>query len=615
MNKFILAVLLCFLSAAGFADVYSINRLEPANWWVGMKYNQVQLLVHGDRISELEPAIKYPGVMIKNIQRVENPNYLFITLAIGNRTKPGQFPIHFRLKGETKASFTYELMQREKGSAERIGFNTTDVIYLITPDRFANGNPDNDSVPGLVEQPNREYPGGRHGGDIAGMLKHLDYIADMGFTQIWSNPLLENNQPRYSYHGYAVTDLYKIDARFGSNDEYRQFIAAAKAKNIGVIKDVILNHIGSEHWWMKDLPADDWLNSKDKYVETNHARTTLHDSYASDYDRKVFTDGWFVETMPDLNQRNQHLAQYLIQNTIWWIEYAGLSGLRTDTYSYPDRDFLTEWSRRVMAEYPNFNIVGEEWTANPALVAYWQKGKKNHDGYISYTPSMMDFPLREALIDGLLDDDRWHGGLIKTYEMLANDFQYADPNNLVVFEGNHDIARVFSLLNEDYALYQMAMTYVATIRGIPQIFYGTEILMTSPTERNDGIVRSDFPGGWTGDSVNAFTGAGLTGQQAQAQAWVKQLLNWRKTSNAIHHGKVMHFYPTDGVYVYFRYTDDEKIMVILNRNTEPFELELARFNEIIRGAVTATDVLTNEKFGLNKSLSLNAAGVKILSLQ
>lgn len=615
MNRLMFSVLVCLVSVSAIASDYAVNRLEPGNWWVGMKHNSLQLMVYGENISELEPALKYPGVKISKVERVANPDYLFVTLTIGNNAKAGNFPLRFKLNNEVKTSFTYQLYPRAQASAQRQGFSARDAIYLITPDRFANGDPGNDNVVGLLEQPRRDFAGGRHGGDIAGIKKHLDYIADMGFTQIWSNPLLENNQPDYSYHGYAITDLYKIDARFGTNEDYRDFVAAAKAKNIGVIKDVILNHVGSGHWWMKSLPTEDWLNSAHEYAETNHARTTIHDSYASDFDRKVFTDGWFVKTMPDLNQRNPFLAQYLIQNTLWWIEYAGLSGLRADTYSYPDKEFLSEWSRRVMEEYPHFSIVGEEWSGNPAVVAYWQRGKKNHDGYVSYTPSMMDFPLREALLEGLQESTGWHGGLHKTYEMLANDFQYSDPDNLVIFEGNHDTARIFSLLDDDYGLYQAAMVYIATMRGIPQFFYGTEILMTSPKERADGEVRSDFPGGWEGDRVNAFTGAGLSTQQKEAQDWLKKLLNWRKSSAVVHSGKLMHFVPQNGVYVYFRYNDSKKIMVVLTNNTEATELKLDRYAEMIGGAARAQDVLSEKIYTLAGTLTVPAKAALIFELR
>lgn len=602
------------LSLGAYGFEHKVERLEPAFWWAGMQHNKLELLIYGENVSELTPKIKYAGVKISKVSRTDNPNYLFIELTLKSNVKPGRFNIQFDFGKETVVSYPYNLLAREQGSAERKGFSSSDAIYLITPDRFANGKPANDFVVGLYEQPDRANPSGRHGGDIAGMVQHIDYIAAMGFTQIWPNPLLENNQPKYSYHGYAITDLYQIDARFGSNEDYKNFVAIAKSKHVGVIQDVILNHIGSEHWWMKDLPSPDWLNSTGEYVETNHARTTIHDSYAATVDRQVFTDGWFVSTMPDLNQRNSHLANYLIQNTLWWIEYAGLSGIRTDTYSYPDKQFLTEWSRRVMAEYPNFNIVGEEWSDNPAVVAYWQRGKKNHDGYISYTPSMMDFPLREALLTGLSEGNVWHGGLFKSYEMLANDFQYSDPNNLVIFEGNHDTARIFSLLDENYDLFKLAMVYTATMRGIPQFFYGTEVLMKSPKQRDDGVVRSDFPGGWLNDKVNAFTGEGLTPQQSNAQAWLKNLLNWRKQATTIHTGKLLHFAPQEGVYVYFRYDEHQTIMIVLNAGDQLVDLPLNRFNEIMKDSVQAKNVLEGGLVPLIKTLELQPGGALILEL-
>lgn len=613
--KVIVAIFCLLLSLFSSAHEYRLERLEPESWWVGMQHSELQLLVYGPRISELQPRIKYPGVRIRQLVKLDNPNYLVIYLSLSRKAKPGELQLEFQQQGKTILRHSYPLLARQPGSAQRQGFSAKDAIYLITPDRFANGDESNDAVSRLSENPNRDYPGGRHGGDIAGMRQHLDYIAAMGFTQIWPNPLLENNQPQYSYHGYAITDFYRIDDRYGSNQDFREFVAEAKAKNIGVIQDIVLNHIGSEHWWMKDMPAKDWLNSTDAYRETNHARTAVHDAYASDYDRAKFTDGWFVKTMPDLNQRNPHLAEYLIQHTLWWIEFAGLSGLRVDTYGYSDKAFLTRWSQRVMREYPNLNIVGEEWSSSPSVVAYWQAGKENSDGYQSYAPSMMDFPLREALLKGLTQSTNWHGGLTTTYETLAHDHLYADPFNLVIFEGNHDVPRLFSLLDEDYGRYQLAMIYTATMRGIPQFYYGTEILMTSPTERDDGRVRADFPGGWTGDKVNAFTGQGLSPQAAEAQAWVRRLLNWRKGALAIHHGKLMHFFPEQGVYVYFRYLDDEKVMVVLNPSDKTVDLALERFSEMLGSASRAKDVLTGKEYALNASLQLLATQGLILSVE
>jgi glycosidase len=609
--------LVIFVLTAAFhacATSYSVRHLEPESWWVGMKEGQLQLMVHGDQIANLTPSLSYPGVAIKDVIRVPNRNYLFIDIEISAAALAGEFAIDFKLQDEPVLSHRYRLNSRQENSAQRRGFNSSDAIYLIVPDRFANGNQTNDSIATLKEKANRKAPSGRHGGDLQGLGDHLDYISKMGFTQIWSTPLTENDQPNSSYHGYAATNLYQVDARFGSNEEYRKLVGRARSQQIGFIQDVVLNHIGSEHWWMKDLPTDDWLNFQNKYVVTNHKRTTIQDPHASVVDRKIFSNGWFTPAMPDLNQRNPLVANYLIQNSLWWIEYAGLSGLRTDTYSYSDPAFLTNWSGRIMKEYPNFNIVGEEWSANPAIVSYWQKGKVNHDHYLSSTPSMMDFPVFEALRQSLLSEDGEGAGFNKLYETVANDFQYPAPGNLVIFEGNHDTSRIFSELAQDYPLYQMAMVYLATMRGIPQFFYGTEVLMTSPKQRDDGKVRADFPGGWQGDDVNAFSGQGLGKQQRDAQQFMRQLLNWRKNTSVVHDGKLMHFAPENGTYVYFRYNDSKKIMVALNKSFKEVRLDLTRFNEMLTPQSTATEVLSGQKLSLAESLLLPPRSAMILEV-
>lgn len=597
------------------AQDYRIKHLEPANWWVGMKYHQIELMVHGDNIGSAAVMVDYPGVRVVGVEKADSPNYLFVTLDIGASAKAGKFPIRFMVDGEEKSRFIYALYPREKNSANRQGFSAKDAIYLITPDRFANGNPANDAVPGLTEQPRRDFKGGRHGGDLAGMTQHLDYIANMGFTQIWPNPLTENNQPEYSYHGYAATDLYLTDARFGTNDDFKHFVHKARQKGIGVIQDIVLNHIGSKHWWMADLPEQDWLNFQSNYTETSHRRTVVQDPYAAPADKELFVSGWFVPSMPDLNQRNPHMAKYLIQNTLWWIEYAGLSGVREDTYGYSDTEFLSQWAKTIMEEYPHFNMVGEEWSSNPAIVAHWQKGKKNPSGHIPYMTSMMDFPIHDALRTALSEDESWGTGVIRLYETLANDHIYPDPFNLVIFPENHDTSRIYSVLNEDLDLFKMAMVYMATMRGIPQFYYGSEVLLTSPKERDDGAVRADMPGGWKGDSKSAFTGKGLGAKEKDAQQFIKTLLNWRKQSAVIHQGKLQHFAPVDGIYVYFRYLGDKKVMVILNKNKQEKTLDLQRFDSLLEGAGTAIEVLGNKKITLDKSLSLPARSSFVLELR
>lgn len=612
-NLILFISILCVLPV--MAQETGLKRIEPANWWVGMKYNQVELLVHGDNIGATTPAVNYPGVNIINIKKSDSPNYLFVTIDIAATTKPGKFPIEFARDGQIQSRFDYQLLAREKKSAQRQGFSPKDAIYLITPDRFANGNTGNDAMPGMLEQPNRAYKGGRHGGDIAGMEKHLDYIAAMGFTQIWPNPLTENNMEKYSYHGYAATDLYQIDARYGTNEEFKTFVQKAQKKGIGVIQDIVLNHIGSNHWWMKDLPAKDWLNFPAEYKETNHRRTTVQDPYAAPADKELFVSGWFVPTMPDLNQRNPQLANYLIQNSLWWIEYAGLSGIREDTYGYADQEFLSRWAKTIMDEYPHFNIVGEEWSPNPAVVAHWQRGKVNASGHVPHMPSVMDFPIHETLREVLHEEESWDKGWVRLYEMLANDFVYADPSNLVIFPENHDTSRLYSYLNEDVDLFKTAMVYMATMRGIPQFYYGSEVLMTSPRERDDGAVRADMPGGWQGDTKNAFTGKGLTAQERDMQEYVKTLLTWRKKSAVIHHGKLQHFSPADGFYVYTRYLDNKAVLVVLNKNAQEKALSLLPYQKVIAGKKNARNVLTGKKIALDKPLVIPAKTSLIIELQ
>lgn len=587
-----------------------LQHVEPPNWWVGMRDTSLQLMLHGPGIADARPTLApYPGVTLKASHRATSPNYLFIDLDIGPAARPGELVLD--LAGQT---LRYPLQARAPGSAERQGFGPKDAIYLIVPDRFAQAGQLGQA--GMKEGVNRADPGGRHGGDLAGMTRHLDYIAGLGFTQLWPTPLVENNSETYSYHGYGATDFYRIDPRFGSNDDFAAFVAAARSKGVGVIQDIVLNHIGSGHWWMADLPAPDWVNQWPQgYTETHHARMTLQDPYASPSDRQRFTDGWFVPGMPDLNQRRPELATYLTQKTLWWVERFGLSGIRTDTYSYSDRDFLSRWSARVMQEYPRLNIVGEEWSPHPAVVAYWQRGKKNHDGYASHAPSLMDFPMQTQLLAALTETDGPHTGLTKLYEGLAHDFVYPDPANLVLFDGNHDTPRLFSLLKKDPGLTRIALAYLATTRRIPQMFYGTELLLESPLERDDGKLRSDMPGGWAGDAVNAFTGAGLSAAQRSMQDWTRRLFTWRKGERLIHDGALMQYAPLEGVYVFFRYDDRRTVMVVLNKNDKPVELAVARFAERVAPGQKARDVLTGQTQTLGERLGVPARSPLILVLE
>ena len=613
-----LFVLLMPLTAC--ADPATIERVEPPSWWIGFKETRLQLMVHGNDISMFTPSINYPGVSIERVEKVKSPNYLFVYLDIGPDAAAGTFDITFAGDGVV-LTHAYTLKEKNPDPEHTRGFDSSDSIYLITPDRFANGDPSNDNVEGMGDELNRAFDGGRHGGDIQGIADSLDYFSEMGFTAIWLNPLLENRMPDYSYHGYSTTDFYQVDPRYGSNEQYRELVATAKKRGIGVIMDMIVNHIGSEHWWMDDLPTDDWFNFQDDPKITSHEHITEQDPYASEYDARMYSDGWFVMTMPDLNQRNPLLADYLTQNALWWIEYLGLAGIRMDTYPYPDKYYMTEWTRRVMLEYPAFNMVGEEWTSNQSAVAYWQQGKQNSDGYVSYLPSLMDFPLQEAMRLALVTeeksklDDGTAGGLIRLYLALANDFIYADPDALVTFPDNHDMSRIFTQLGEDYGLFRMAMAYVLTMRGVPQIYYGTEILMANPGTTSHGIIRSDFPGGWPGDNKNAFTGEGLSAQEREAQEYLRTLLQWRRDKEVIHSGKVTHFRPEDGSYIYFRHNEETSVMVVLNKNKEATSLKLDRFQERLAGYSEGVDVITGEVVMLGSSLDLPSRSALVLELR
>jgi len=612
--RLVYACLVCLSLLVPPAQAADIERIEPANWWVGMQHNRVELLVHSKGIATATPRLSRAGVAIIDVQTTDSPNYLFVTVEVAADAKPGEFAIEFIEAGKVVAAHPWRIDAREPGSAQRRGFSNADAIYLITPDRFANGDPSNDSVAGMREAANRSNPNGRHGGDIAGIRQQLDYIAGMGFTQLWPTPFLENNQPAYSYHGYAITDLYRTDPRMGTNEDVRALSREARTKGVGIVMDIVLNHIGSQHWWMRDLPAKDWINNGAKFAPTNHRRTTLQDPHAAPADRAAFTDGWFVSAMPDLNQRNPHLARYLIQNTLWWVEYAGLTGIREDTFGYADTQFLSDWAKAVLDEYPNFAMVGEEWSINPAIVAHWQRGKANPDGHVPHMPSMMDFPIHLALRNALVQPEGWETGWMGLYEMLANDFLYPDPGALVVFTENHDTARLLAHVDGDLALWKLGMAYLTTVRGTPQFYYGSEVLLRGPKERNDGLLRADMPGGWAGDATDAFTGAELSAQQREAQDYTRALFNWRKQNPLLHTGKLTHFAPVDGVYVYFRHEGPRSVMVALNKNAESASLALDRFDAFLRGR-SAREALSGKPVVLGKTLALPAKSAILLEIE
>ncbi|MBX7126501.1 MAG: glycoside hydrolase family 13 protein [Cyclobacteriaceae bacterium] len=593
--RYYFAICLSFLSLTTHAQ---ITHVEPPNWWVGMKNPNVQLLIHGKQVGDMIPVIQYPGVTIRKANKAESVNYLFLDLEIAADTRPGTFEIQFRKGNKVAYKLPYTLQPRAQDGSQLTGFNSKDVIYLLVPDRFANGDPANDVIAG-TRQPSidRSSDASRHGGDLRGIINSLDYIADMGFTALWPTPLMENDMPAYSYHGYAITNHYKVDPRFGTMEDYKELATKARQRGIKLIYDEVLNHIGTGYWWMNDLPFKDWINQHESYMPTNHRRTVHSDPYAAEYDRVRMTQGWFDKHMADMNGHNPFVATYLTQHTLWMIETLQLGGIREDTYGYSDKDFLRQWTCAVMQEYPNMNIVGEEWSLNPLITSYWQQGKDRRDGYESCLKSVMDFPLQEAVVRALKEDPdpNFARGMTKIYEAMANDFVYADPRNIMVMADNHDMDRIHMQLGQDVALTKMALTFLLTIRGIPQVFYGTEVLMdNTPHHKNDGLIRSDFPGGWKGDAVNALTGTGLTSTQADMQQYMKTLLNWRKSNPVIATGSTKHFAPFGETYVYFRYNDKQKVMVVMNRNATPVTVDLSRFSEILNKDATLRNVITGE---------------------
>jgi len=593
-----------------------ISRIEPPFWWIDIKNTELQLLIYKQGVGQLTPEINHKGVELLKTQSVENKNYLFLYLQIKPRTAPGRFTIYLKDgKGRIIEDISYQLRSRVSNAPQLKGYDNSDVMYLITPDRFANGDQKNDNFEGMADTWNRNDKWGRHGGDLRGIINHLDYLADMGYTAIWLNPVLENNQPSYSYHGYATTDYYKIDPRFGSNQEYKELVEKANAKGIKLIMDMITNYCGSGHWWMDDLPSNDWVNNPKNFFRTTHRRTTLRDPYTSKYDLQHFTDGWFVSTMPDLNQRNPLVSDYLIQNTIWWIEFAKISGIRMDTYSYSDKEFMSDWTCAIMNEYPDFNICGEEWSLNPTVLAYWQKGKQNPDRYTSCLLGLLDFPLQNALLNALINKEPWNTGMVNLYITLSNDFIYPDPFKHVIFPDNHDMSRIYTQLNEDYGLYKLAMVYFATMRGTPQFYYGTEILRSNKGDNSHGNIRSDFPGGWPDDEINAFNGTRLGDAQKNAQDFTRTLLNWRKTATAVHNGRLMHFVPQNGVYTFFRYNEEQKLMITLNKTDQYQKIGLKQFEEILKGSKHGINSLSKEKITLTDSLDIAPKQPLILEVE
>jgi neopullulanase len=597
------------------AQTIEVSRIEPPFWWTGMKNTHLQLMVYGQGIASVNPTINWPGITIDSLTRTGNNNYLFVNITIGADAQPGSFQIVFEKGGKRNKPLTaqYSLKSRDEASALRKGFGLNDVIYMLMPDRFANGDPTNDNIPGMLEKADRSNPDGRHGGDLRGLMNHADYFnTKVGATMLWINPLLENNMPSYSYHGYAITDYYKIDPRFGTNEDYRTLSDLLKKHNTGLIMDAVFNHCGLNHWWMKDLPTSTWIHSFPEFTRSNYRAETLMDPYASSIDRSEMLTGWFDHGMPDLNQKDPLLATYLIQNTIWWIEYANLNGIRMDTWPYADARFLANWISAVTAEYPHFTILGEAWLQKESHTAYFQANPKSNINPEANLRYLTDFPLHYAMNRAFREQESWTGGVADLYYVLSQDFIYHEPQHLMTFLDNHDVMRFFTAQEKNINRWELAVTFLLTTRGIPVIYYGTEILMEGDKSKGDADLRRDFPGGWAGDSSNAFTGAGMTQNQQFAAEYFAQLARWR--TSGLFSGNLVHYVPRDGVYVYFRSDQKSKgSMIILNNRAEQVNLDLSRFRKELQDVPMMLDVRSNRMVPMTEPLSLPPKSAMILT--
>lgn len=625
MRKFLLS-LSFIMTALGMNAAVKIDRVEPTDWYVGMKDPSLQLMVYGEGIREAQVSTDYPGVRVDSLVRLDSPNYLLVYLDLSG-AQPGEMKLRFTM-GKSKKEVSYRLKARAMAGEERKGFSNADVLYMLMPDRFAQGKDHKARVKGMnpyVED--RSKPSLRHGGDLQGIRDHLDYFTQLGVTALWLTPVLENNSPdgkdgSSTYHGYATTNYYRVDPRFGTNEDYRQLIADAHAKGLKVVMDMIFNHCGFEHPWVSDLPSRDWLNvpewlsgkeeDKAKYLQTSYKLTPVLDPYAAEVDKRETVDGWFVPSMPDLNQRNPHVIKYLIQNSVWWIETVGIDGIRMDTYPYADREAMALWMKTLEREYPNFNTVGETWVTEPAYTAAWQKDSKL-SSINSYLKTVMDFAFYDRVNMAAREEtDDWWQGMNRVYNTLCYDYLYANPSSVLAFIENHDTDRFLRNGTDTLALKQ-ALALLLTINRTPQLYYGTEILMNGTKEVTDGNVRKDFPGGFPGDKANCFTAEGRTPEQNDMFNWLSRLLHWRQGNEAIIHGKQVQFTPRKGVYVIARQAKGQNVLTVVNGTSEPAQMEVRRYAEIIGQATEATDILTGRKVALDKDVALQPRETLVLS--
>ena len=629
---FLMALVAQVMTMSAAKSKVVIDRIDPTDWFVGLKNPQVQLMVYGKNIAAVQRvATDYPGVVVDSVVRLDSPNYLFVYLNL-RQAKPGTMTLQF-----DKVKVQYQLKQREMAGDKRIGFDNSDVLYMLMPDRFAQGQGHQPQVKGMRPyKEDRSQPSLRHGGDLNGIREHLDYFNELGVTALWLTPVLENDSPDsdngYStYHGYATTDYYRVDPRFGTNDDYRRLCDEAHQKGLKVVMDMIFNHSGFEHPWTHDMPSHDWLNlpqwlveSKGtsdargtSFLQTSYKLTPVKDPYASQVDLKETTEGWFVPTMPDLNQRNPHLMRYLIQNSIWWIETIGIDGIRMDTYPYAFAEGMAQWMKELDEEYPNFNTVGETWVTEPAYTAAWQKDSRLSE-HNSYLKTVMDFSFFDKLAQAKNEEtDAWWKGLNRLYNSFVYDYLYEDPTHVMAFIDNHDTDRFLGNGHDSLALKQ-ALALLLTVRRIPQIYYGTEIMMNGTKEITDGHVRKDFPGGFPGDKHNAFTRQGRTRAQQSMFNWLSRLLHWRRGNETIIRGYQTQFIPYNGIYVVTRRWHRNTVMTILNGTTQDAVLDISRYQELFddgQDVSRVQDIPTGRYYDLTKNLTLKPRQTLVLEFQ
>lgn len=613
--KFITTLFFVFLSTTLLAQIPDLERIEPAFWWVGMKNPKLQLIVHGQNIASRNVKLNYPGLKLLKVNQVENPNYLFLDLEISTSAKPGSFPIIFSSPGKKDIQFKYELKARNLAANRAQGVTNKDLIYLLMPDRFSNGDKSNDVVKGMRETKlNRDSMYFRHGGDIQGLMNHLDYLKNLGITTVWMTPEIENDQPHASYHGYAVTDYYKIDPRFGTNELYKAYVEKCHAMGLKVIKDLVHNHIGTESWQIRDMPMKSWVHQWPKYTNSNFHDAAVMDPHASAIDKKVMLDGWFDHSMADMNESNPYVQNYLTQNHIWWVEYAGIDGFRLDTYPYNDAEYMADWAQKVKAEFPHFSIYGETLVWSVPNQAFFTEGNTVNRGFDTHLPGITDGQIKDAINEALNGKPGWTDGVGRLYSVVAQDFLYQDATRNVIFLDNHDMNRFYSVVGEDFNKYKAGMALLLTMRGIPQMYYGDEILMKN-FSNPDGLVRFDFPGGWTGDKVNKFTAAGRTEKENEAFNYVSKLANYRKNTAALQTGKLMQYIPEGGIYVYFRYDQQKTVMIAYNSNEKAAAVTTDRFAERTATFTKAVNVITGQQVNAISKIDLPAKSVTILELK